>query len=187
VLETELFQTSKVISQYTGTLLDPSTTVGQFVSAGTRLGTIDRLDVKQSSMQAINFFTVGEAKRIFPGMEIAITPNIDPRRRFGGIVSKVISVSKLPSSLADISRATGNNQLASALVAQKAVIRVDSVLKRDPSIASGFKWTISKGPNIPVRDGTTTQVWITVEKRTPISWVIPGIRKLTGIYGQTDF
>ena len=182
VLESQLFQDSKVLSRYTGTILDLSMSVGQYVGAGTRVGTIDQAEVKHSPLRAITFFTVGGAKRIFPGMSIEITPNIDYRRRFGGIVSRVISVSKLPSTPEDISRTTGNDQLAQQLVAAKAVIRVDSVLEQDPSTYTGFKWTISKGPGIPIRQGTTTQVWITVEKRTPIDWVIPGLRKLTGIY-----
>lgn len=80
----------------------------------------------------------------------------------------MISVSKLPSTPEDISRTTGNDQLAQQLVASKAVIRVDSVLEQDPSTYTGFKWTISKGPVIPILQGTTTQVWITVENRKPI-------------------
>lgn len=115
-------------------------------------------------------------------MEIEVTPDIDYRRRFGGIISRVISVSKLPSTPEDISRTTGNDQLAQQLVASKALLRVDSVLEQDPSTYTGFKWTISKGPGIPIRQGTTTEVWITVENRRPIDWVIPGVRKLTGIY-----
>jgi HlyD family secretion protein len=182
VLSAQLFQNSKVLSRYTGTILDLSMTVGQYVGAGTRLGTIDQPEVKHQPLRAITFFTVGGAKRIFPGMEIEITPNIDYRRRFGGIVSRVISVSKLPSTPEDISRTTGNDQLAQQLLAARAVIRVDSVLEQDPSTYTGFKWTISKGPGIPIRQGTTTQVWITVENRKPIDWVIPGLRKLTGIY-----
>ena len=182
VLETQLVEDSKVLSRYTGRVLDLSINVGQFVNPGTRLGTIDQSDVKHPPTRAITFFTVGAAKRIFPGMEIEITPDIDYRRRFGGIVSQVSSVAQLPSTPADISQITGNDQLAQKLVAQKAVLRVDSVLEQDPYTFSGFKWTISNGPKIPIRQNTTTQVWITVEKRTPIDWVIPGIRKLTGIY-----
>ncbi|MDF5723134.1 MAG: NHLP bacteriocin system secretion protein [Rhizonema sp. PD37] len=182
VLETQLSQNSNVISPYTGTILDLSMTVGQYVSAATRLGTIDQPEVKHPPLRAITFFTVGAAKRISPKMEIEVTPNIDYRRRFGSIVSRVISVSKLPSTPEDISRTTGNDQLAKQLVEARTVIRVDSVLEQDPNTFTGFKWTISQGPGIPIRQGTTTQVWITVEKRTPINWVIPGIRKLTGIY-----
>ena len=182
VLETQLFQNSNVISPYTGTILDLSMTVGQYVGAATRLGTIDQPEVKHQPLRAITFFTVGAAKRIFPGMEIEVTPNIDYRRRYGGIVSRVVSVSKLPSTPEDISRTTGNDQLAKQLVAAKTVVRVDSALEQDPSTYTGFRWTISQGPGIPIRQGITTQVWITVEQRTPIDWVIPGVRKLTGIY-----
>ncbi|MDF5727766.1 MAG: NHLP bacteriocin system secretion protein [Rhizonema sp. PD38] len=181
VLETQLLQNSNVISPLNGTILDLSMTVGQYIGAGTRLGTIDQPD-KHPLLRGITFFTVGAAKRMFPGMEIEVTPNIDYRRRYGGIVSRVISVSQLPSTPEDISRVTGNDQLAKQLVASKAVIRVDSVLEQDSSTYTGFKWTISQGPDVPIRSGTTTQVWITIEKRKPIDWVIPGLRKLTGIY-----
>lgn len=44
VLEAQLFQDSKVLSRYTGTILDLSMAVGQYINAGTRLGTIDQLE-----------------------------------------------------------------------------------------------------------------------------------------------
>ena len=50
----------------------------------------------------------------------------------------------------------------------------------DPKSPSGFKWTSSLGPPIRIGSGTFCTVQIIVERRKPISYVIPMIKQAVG-------
>ena len=41
---------------------------------------------------------------------------------------------------------------------------------------------IIKGPNLNLSSGTTTSISVIVEERAPISYVIPLLRNMSGIY-----
>ena len=62
------------------------------------------------------------------------------------------------------------------------LIEVSTTLQRDPNTHSGYDWGGGAGPKITLSAGTTTSVRVLVEERQPISYVIPILRDLTGIY-----
>jgi hypothetical protein len=47
---------------------------------------------------------------------------------------------------------------------------------------SGYDWGGGPGPDLQLTAGTPTEVRVLVEERRPISYVIPILRDLTGIY-----
>ena len=47
---------------------------------------------------------------------------------------------------------------------------------------SGFDWGGGPGPDLRLTPGTGTEVSVLVEYRQPISYVIPLLRDITGIY-----
>jgi HlyD family secretion protein len=56
-------------------------------------------------------------------------------------------------------------------------------LDRDPANLDGFRWTLSGGSGVfPVRAGLTVTAHAYVEWRPPISYILPGLRSLTGGY-----
>lgn len=59
-----------------------------------------------------------------------------------------------------------------SLLKQGGAIEIEMDLERDPSAFSGFKWT-SKGPEKHFTAGTTTSVRITIERRAPITYLLP--------------
>ncbi len=46
---------------------------------------------------------------------------------------------------------------------------------------SGYKWSSSQGPELAISPGTTTTVRVTVEERSPITFVLPILREWSGI------
>lgn len=181
VVEAQIAEESQIRSDYQGQILDLTITPGQFVAAGTRLGTLAKTQLGQS-LQAISFFAIADAKRIQPGMRIELTPDIEARERFGGIIGQVTSVARLPATPADISRLVGNERLAEQLVNAGTVIQVGARLSTDPANADRLRWTFSEGPIFPIQAGTTTQARIEVERRSPLGYMAPSLRRLTGIY-----
>ena len=105
------------------------------------------------------------------------------RGRFGGIVGRVTQVLALPATEDDVSTTVGNPQLAKELTQNGPVMRAEIELARDPSSNDGYRWTISGGSGVfPVRDGLTVTSHAYVEWRSPLSYVIPGLRSITGGY-----
>ncbi|MEA5475125.1 NHLP bacteriocin system secretion protein [Synechococcus sp. CCY9201] len=186
VTEARIAFDGKVVAQRDGRLLDLQVIEGQTVSTGQRLGTLGRAaapTAHEAPLRAVAFFAPADARRLPPGLPVEVVPLWNQRGRFGGIVGKVSQVLTLPATEEDISTTIGNPQLAQELVSKGPVMRAEIALERDPSSLDGYRWTLSRGSGVfPVRDGLTIASHAYVEWRTPISYLIPGLRSITGGY-----
>jgi HlyD family secretion protein len=92
-------------------------------------------------------------------------------------------VSLLPATPEDINTTMGNPPLAQSLVASGPVIRSSIKLLTKPNSDDGYRWTLSNGSSVfPIREGLTLKAHAYVEWRTPISYLLPILRDLTGTY-----
>jgi len=182
VTEARLAYEGQLHADRDGQLLDLQVIPGQSVSVGQRLGTIGRLP-SGLPLRAVSYFAPADARRLRVGMPVEVVPQWNQRGRFGGIVGKVRQVNTLPATEEDISTTIGNPQLAKALVESGPVMRTLIELERDPRSNDGFRWTLSNGSDVfPVREGLTVESHAYVEWRTPLSYVLPGLRSITGGY-----
>lgn len=186
VTEARIAFDGKVLAERDGRVLDLQVIPGQTVDTGQRLGTIGRPDQPEAGNQplgAVAYFAPADARRLPPGLPVEVVPLWNQRGRFGGIVGKVAQVLTLPATEEDISTTIGNPQLAQALTKDGPVMRADIELERDPASLDGFRWTLSGGSGVfPIREGLTVETFAYVEWRSPLSYVIPGLRSLTGGY-----
>lgn len=186
VTEARIAYDGKVQAERDGTVLDLQVIPGQTVGTGQRLGTIGRParpDGQDAPLKAVAYFAPADARRLPEGLPVEVVPLWNQRGRFGGIVGRVQQVLALPASEEDISTTVGNPQLAQELVKNGPVMRSEIALERDAASADGYRWTLSRGSSIfPIRDGLTIGVHAYVEWRTPITYVLPGLRSLTGGY-----
>lgn len=182
VTEARLAYEGKLHADRDGQVLDVQVIPGQTVAVGQRLGTIGRL-ANGVPLQAVSYFAPADARRLRNGMPVEVVPQWNQRSRFGGIVGKVRQVNTLPATEEDISTTIGNPQLAKALVEAGPVMRAVIDLERDPGNRDSFRWTLSDGSSVfPVREGLTVESHAYVEWRTPLSYVLPGLRSITGGY-----
>ncbi len=182
VTEARLAYEGKLHADRDGQVLDVQVIPGQTVAVGQRLGTIGRL-ANGVPLQAVSYFAPADARRLRAGMPVEVVPQWNQRSRFGGIVGKVRQVNTLPATEEDISTTIGNPQLAKSLVEAGPVMRAVIDLERDPGSRDGFRWTLSDGSSVfPVREGLTVESHAYVEWRTPLSYVLPGLRSITGGY-----
>ena len=186
VTEAQIAYDGKVVAGRDGSVLDLQVIAGQTVKLRDRLGTIGRLQQtaqKDPDLKAVAYFAPADARRLPLGMPVEVVPQWKQRGRFGGIVGKVSSVLTLPSTEDDVSTTTGNPQLAQELTKDGPVMRADIELTRNKASLDGFNWTISWGSGVfPIREGLTATAHAYVEWRSPVSYVIPGLRSLTGGY-----
>lgn len=173
-----------------GRLLDLQVVRGQTVKPGQRLGTLGSHtggtpkpgDAEPKPLMAVAYFAPADARRLRAGLPMEVVPDWNERGRFGGILGRVRHVSLLPATREDVDTTLGNPQLAEALVKRAPVMRADISLDPAPG-SGGYRWTLSRGSTVfPVREGLTLHAHGYVEWRSPISYVLPALRDLTGTY-----
>ncbi|MFM7652587.1 MAG: NHLP bacteriocin system secretion protein [Vulcanococcus sp.] len=170
-----------LVADRAGQLLDLQVVRGQTVKPGQRLGTLggklgDRL-------QAVAYFAPADARRLPPRLPVEVVPDWNERGRFGGLQGRVQRVSVLPATREDVDTTMGNPQLAEALVKNGPVMRTEIVLDPGERSFDGFRWTLSRGSSVfPIREGLTLKAHGYVEWRTPLSYVLPVLRDVTGSY-----
>ncbi len=153
------------------------------MQAGTRLASIDTKN-GGGKLVGVTYFPVKDGKKVQPGMEVQITPQTIKRERFGGIVGKVTKVSPFPITTEAAANVVGNSQIIAGLVpdTEPVVIQISAKLAADPQTFSGYEWSSSAGPSLKMSSGTTTTARVKIEDRSPISFVLPILRSISGIY-----
>ncbi len=186
VTEAKIAYDGNVTAERDGTVLDLQVIPSQTVSTGQRLGTIGRParpETGDQPLRAVAYFAPADARRLPLGLQVEVVPQWNQRGRFGGIVGRITQVLTLPATDDDVSTTIGNPQLASELTKDGPVMRAEVELARGQGSNDGYRWTLSGGSGVfPVRDGLTISTHAYVEWRTPITYVIPGLRSLTGGY-----
>jgi HlyD family secretion protein len=162
---------ARVISPYTGRVLELRTTVGSVVNIGSPVVSLEAVNQGQKKLEAVLFITASDGKKARPDMLVEITPSTVKREEFGFIPSRITYVSKFPITQQGMMRTLGSEELVKEF-GQSAVIEVRAELTEDPTSPSGYQWS-SKGPDISIEDGTPCSANIIVEQRRPISLIIP--------------
>ena len=182
-LEEQLKNDGRIISQHTGRILETTIGPGEVIQAGTRIANIDIKNLS-GELIGITYFSVEDGKKIDSDMEIQITPQIVKRERFGGIIGDITKVSSFPVSKEAASKIIGNSEVVQGLVSdkQQGVMQVFSTLHTDVDTFSGYQWSSSAGPQLKISSGTTTTVRVKIEERAPITFVLPILRSISGIY-----
>ncbi len=182
-MESELKGTSTIVSEYDGRVLEIAAVPGQVLSSGLRLGTIDAED-PNGKLVGVTYFSIADGKQLKPGMAIQVTPSTVKRERFGGIIGSVTTVSPFPVTAQGAAVLVGNEDLVRSLMPESrgAQVEVLAELKETSANFSGYQWSSSSGPPLKISPGTTTQVRVTIGEQAPISYVLPLLKSVTGIY-----
>jgi len=178
--EIQLDKGTRIISEQSGRVLEINANPGQMLSPGSRLAYMEVQD-SPGDLVCVMYLPVRDGKRVRPGMRVQATPDSVKRERFGGIVGKVISVSTFPVTREGAALVLGNSELASRMLQDEPQMEVTAELEKNPGTFSGYQWSSSKGPQVPITEGTTTVGWVTVETRSPITYLLPFLRGISGV------
>jgi|CXWL01.1.fsa_nt_gi HlyD family secretion protein len=176
-LEGALAGGSQVTSPYAGRVSAVLAGSGQLMQAGSRLLTMESEDEPYSF---VGFIPFAEGKKILSGMPVNISPSNVKSEEFGFILGKIESVSAQAVTPEEVRRTLNNDQLA-ARFAEASPFRIRVAPDLEPKNPSGFKWTSASGPPIAISSGTPCTVSVIVEKRRPISYVLPLAKKAVGL------
>lgn len=195
-LTLQLKNSSQIISNYDGTLIELTAKAGEQIQSGGSIGTIAS-HKPDAELVSVVFIPVSENKNIKPGMPVQITPTMVKREEFGGIKGEVKTIAGFPTTPQGIASLVGNPDILPGLLSKEAQVAVFTDLKRAESMDSStcrsglnsqdetncftrYQWSASAGPNQPMLPGMTTSVRIEIEKRAPISYMLPFLKHLMG-------
>ena len=197
-----------VLAPRSGRLLSLSVNPGQALLPGQRLGTIGPgPDQTSRPRRAIALFSDADAARLRSGMAIQLDPLLQTRDRYGGssqryglLEGRITAISPATADLAEVSRAVGDSELAASLISRSRqaafgeggdpmatagdrittpVVLVSLQMQQAPT-PSGLRWSGGRGPNLQLENGTPAKAKVEVERRPPISFVLPFLRWLGG-------
>jgi len=176
-LEAKLANDSVVRSPFGGSVVALRAGLGQQVRAGDPLV---NLEAEKEPLRIVGFIPIASGKMIQPGQDVQIAPSFVKPEDYGFMIGKVVSVSTLPATLEEIRRVVANEALAREFIDLNPFEVVIEPIPA-PETPSGFKWTSSAGPPLEVGSGTDCMVLVVVEKRKPISFVIPTVKQTLGL------
>ena len=182
----EYRRNSLVVSPVAGCLVEQLVQPGAVVNPGTTLFSLDRRDRRQEIV-SLAYFPSQDGKRLKSGQQVRITPTTTRAQRHGGIRGQILRLRTLPVSREALRQRLGLESLVQSVQppgsnANEPLIEAITSLKRDPRTRSGFDWGGGPGPDLILSPGTGTEVSVLVENRQPISYLIPLLRDISGIY-----
>ena len=157
---------------------------------------------------AIALFSDADVARLKPGMPIQLDLQLQTRDRYGGssqryglVEGRIANIARASADLAEVSRAVGDSDLAGSLIARSrqaafgeggdplatlpdkatAPVRIVTVTLERAKTPSGLRWSGgSSGPNLQLENGTPAKSEVVVERRRPVSFLLPFLRWLGG-------
>jgi HlyD family secretion protein len=199
-----------VLAPRGGMVLGLSVNPGQAVIPGQRLATVGlgpQPQGPQKERTAIALFSDADVARLRTGMPIQLDLQLQTRDRYGGssqryglVEGRIANISPASADLAEVSRAVGDPDLASNLIARSrqaafgeggdplatlpdkatAPVRIVTVTLESADTPSGLRWSGSRGPDLSLDNGTPAKGEVVAERRRPLSFLMPFLRWLGG-------
>ena len=180
-LRAEVTVGSAVKAPVSGRIEEIRVGIGDVVSPGTIIATIGR--VSPETFEVIAVFANDMSKRIAPGMDVHVRPASVKKEEHGSMRGRVLSITELGISKAELNAVLRNPQLTDSLMGDAAPLLAKVQVFLDKDTPSGFAWWGGQGPPYRVTRGTRVAVDVIVDRKTPIALVIPALRNLLGLEG----
>ena len=139
------------------------------------------IDTGGEGLDVLIYLSPADGKRIIVGLPALVSPATVQREEFGSMTGTVESISEFPESLDSMTAVLQNQELARAFLASGPPYSGRIALTLDSTTVSGFAWTSANGAEVEVTAGTLVAVEIEVDRRPPITLVIPLIRGRLGL------
>ena len=178
VRQHKLLISQKLRSPIQGQVSQITTWPGSTVAEGQELFVISP---SQGVLTAAFLISGSDGGRIRVGDAALLSPASAPPQRYGYIKGVVTSVTPYPTTLAAYASLIGSETLAKQVFAGQES-KVPLLVEVDPRYKQGkLVWSGSKGTSWPITSGSLAQAKVIYHSRKPITYVIPWLRKITGI------
>lgn len=177
---------SKIISPYSGKIIELMVNPGKVIETGSPIVSIEPTDLSKD-LQAIVYVNPKEGKKIEHKMNVKLSPSTVEVEEYGYITGTVENVSEYPSTYQGMLRTLGNLELVKTFTKDGPPIAVIVRLDKDSTNYSGYTWTSKYGPKVEIKSGTLCLAKIVTEKRRPISLLFPKMTiKVKNLYDEFE-
>lgn len=180
-LDQERFRISRIDSPYSGRIIEIKVDPDQLITAGAKIISLELSGRNIKTLEGILYVNYDEGKNIKVDMDVLISPNGMPAEDYGSMIGKVIAVSSYPVTVESMTTKLQDDNLIKKILGTGPKYSVTVDFKIDPNTVSGFAWTSSVGPPVKINSGTLATGTIVLEKRRPISFVLPFLKKSLGV------
>ncbi len=175
---------SRVLSPFTGRIVEVLQVHGASVQPATPICSLEPTGLEVSDLEALIFVPPADGKKVFRGMEVQILPTTVKQEEYGFLRGVVTMVGEYPASTQAMLSTLENQDLVKMLSNGGAPIEIRAELLPDPDTVSGFRWSSAKGPSVKIHSGTLCLASIITRERRPVSLVIPLLNKYLLGVGQ---
>lgn len=165
-------------SPVTGKISSIQKSLGNSVTQGETIATVV---TGTEELDCIIYVPSELGKQVKDGMTVQVTPTYIKREEYGSMIGTVVAVSPFPVSASKIQATLQNENLVKTFSEDKSPIELRVVLKKDKNTKSGFAWTSSQGPDKIITQGTMISARVIIERKKPISLVIPAFKSILGL------
>ena len=181
-IKEKISQMAAVKAHQNGCIVGRQVQTGQYIQPATILFEFNVME-SNDDLISLGFFAAKDGKRLKLGQPVRVTPTTTKQQRHGGIQGVITEISPLPISQAALKLRLGNQATVNSINPNNVpLIEVTTSLKISKNTLSGYDWGGGPGPDLSLTPGTNTNISVVVEQRPPISYVIPLLRDLSGIY-----
>jgi HlyD family secretion protein len=172
---------TEVRSPYAGRIVETKALAGSFIDAGAPLMTVLRDDdddpTTNGPLRAIAYVGPTDGKKVKLGTSVLVAPSSVERSEYGMIRGKVVSVAETPATTAGMMNMLKNDNMVKQLSQNGAPFMVQVELEPAGN-KSGYAWSSSDGPGLPLTPGTVADSEIVVQHRRLLGIVIPPLARL---------
>ncbi|CAO3439249.1 NHLP bacteriocin system secretion protein [Azospirillum endophyticum] len=177
-LALQLEQDSRILSPTDGRITEWKVAEGARVAAGTPVVSIES---GARGLQLVLYVPPEHGKKLKPGMDVRIAPSTVRKEEYGTLVGRVAEVSDFPSTPQGMQAVLQNDRLVSQFSAKGPPFAVRVDLEPEAGTPSGYRWSSGGGPAMVLTSGTLAEGEVTVREQPPMAFVIPALRKATGL------
>ena len=172
-LREELEYNSFIVSPYSGCVLEVKMNKGDMLEPGVPVVSVELIGNAIKELEAIIYISAEQGKKVYPGMEVQISPTTVKKEEYGFLLGRVISVSEYPSTRQGMLSVLGSEEMVDKLMGSNAPIEVHADLVPGSGTESGYKWSSPKGPPSKINSGTLCTASVTIKNEPPIKKVLP--------------
>jgi HlyD family secretion protein len=177
-LQGQTKRSSALTSPTAGRVVEIKARIGEQVRTGEVIAVLEPLG---GDLQPVVFVLSKQAKQIRPNMEAQISPTAVKKEEYGFMKGTVAAVSEYPITPEGAMSIVANQALVTELLGKEAKVEMRAALLPNQETPSGYAWSSSAGPPFKIAGGSRVQVSVVVDRRPPISFVLPIIKSKLGI------
>lgn len=162
---------AEITASADGIISNISVSPGSVLGPGSEVAKIRMGDA--SDRVVVCYIPVGFGKKIQQGMKVMVYPTTVNKDEYGHMEASVISVDDYVTSIEDMQRQLGDDQLVEVFLQNGPVVEVVCELERSEDTVSGYYWSSKKGASVAIDAGTMMDVSVVTEEKAPITMLIP--------------